>query len=149
MTPNELYARTDFQISHDLDLLTPCSGFSTHIPEVGDAVYGFGEQSEISFRIYKDFDFDGRRFWRIASVWIGDRPIMIIRNAGREGTDHHDRFVTDESGYRELIAICAKYRNPDHHARETGDVVAPDQDIKDLTSFYGNALDKPFARYKF
>jgi hypothetical protein len=149
MTPNELYARQDFETSYDLDLLTPCNGYSTHIPEVGDAFYGFNEQSEVSFRVYKDFDFDGRRFWRLASVWIGERPVMIIQNAGREGTDHHSRFITDETAYRNLIAICAKYRKPSYldNNETMKDLVAPDHDIKDLTAFYGNSLDGRFDRY--
>lgn len=148
MTPNELYRREQYEVSHDLYLLAPCNSYTTHVPEIGDAVYGFNEQSEITIRIYKDFDFDGRRFWRLASVWLGDRPIMIIRNAGREGTDHHSRFITDEAGYRDLIAVCAKYRKPDPHSQELEDVVPPDQDIKDLAEFYGNALDGPFQRYR-
>jgi len=105
-TPNDVYALEPEKIlsaefnTHEY-IWWGC--YFNHIPEIDQ--YGKYEDSDrISIRIYKEFDFDGRRFWRLASIWLDDSPVMIIRNAGREGDDFCDRFVTDRKKYVELVA---------------------------------------------
>jgi hypothetical protein len=145
MKPNELYALPTYTVSHDLGMLAPCSGHTLHVPELEDAAYGFTDQTEITIRVYRDHSFDHRRFWRLASVWLGDRPVMIIRNAGREGTDHHSRFVTDMDAYKDLVSVARKYMTAPE--RNVEDLVSPDADIPDLTTFYGNSLNGEFEVY--
>lgn len=143
MTPNELYARKNYVISNDLNWLS--AGDGKHLPEVEGAEYGFEDQNEIVLRVYRDHWFDHRRCWRLASIWLGDRPIMIVRNAGREGDDHVSRFITNEAGYHDLIRAARKYlRIRPERSGNPSDVVAADQNIPDLTSFYGNSLDGEF-----
>ena len=151
MKPKDLYARDDYELNYDMDLLTPCSGDQTHVPELGDdVIYGFNEQNDVSFRVYKEFWFDHRRFWRLASVWIGETPVMIIQNAGREGTDFHARYVTDADAYNQLITLARK------HIKHSGasddlnaDLVSPDDDVKGLTAFYGGELGGNFSRHNY
>lgn len=149
MTPNELYARADYEISHCLSLLFPCNGFSKHLPEIADGgIYGFQDQEEVVFRVYKDFDFDGRRFWRLASVWLNGKPVMILQNAGREGTDHCERFITDVEAYKALVKTVQKYVIPDPTEPDIEDIVSPDDERPGLIEFYGSHLDGHFARYR-
>ncbi len=153
MTPNELYKRMPENSHFDLTCLV--GFYYNHIPEL-DA-YDINNANEKEQRIlikeYKYFDFDGRRCWRLASVWFDDnnladlrhKPVMIIQNAGREGDDHDGRFITDEKLYLEMVTYIRSLINDRPY--QTSDVVDPDVDINNLTSFYGNELDGHFERY--
>ena len=106
MKPSELYEKHPESVNHDFSYL-----FGTYynfLPEIGDdwgwkldwsKINGL-ENPRITIKTIKYFNFDGRRFWQLATVWFDDQPIMITRNAGREGDDHATRFVTNEDGYR-------------------------------------------------
>jgi len=155
MTPNELYYNRVPENSHyDLDYLI--GFYYNHIPEI-DEIDGISDANEKEQRVlikeYKNFDFDGRRIWRLASVWFDDnnlanfghKPVMIIQNAGREGDDSTGRFITDEQLYKEMIMHIRTLVKGRPY--ETSDVVDPDVDINNLTSFYGNDLDGHFERY--
>ena len=150
-TPNDVYALEPEKIlsaefnTHDY-IWWGC--YFNHIPEIDQ--YGKYEDSDrISIRIYKEFDFDGRRFWRLASIWLDDSPVMIIRNAGREGDDHVSRFVTDRKKYIELVAHILSLKRLEEDDINCEDVVEPDAEIKDLLDFYGNSLFGWFERYHF
>jgi len=99
MKPSELYDRLPDRIEwafpedvDDTTLASDCfyligSSFN-HIPELKIPEYDsvdIKKSTEITIRIYKDFDFDGRRFWRLAAVYYTGEPIMIIQNAGSRG----------------------------------------------------------------
>ena len=149
MKPSELYAREPEKI---INLIEPDCDYSyisgcyyNHIPEIADD--RFRPSTRIKVRIYKDFNFDGRRFWRIASIWIDDIAVMIVRNAGREGDDFYDRFITNQEAYGEMVSHLSELRIPDEH--DLKELVDKDADIPNLTDFYGNDLDGHFERYHF
>jgi len=149
MKPSELYAREPEKIINlieadcDYSYISGC--YYNHIPEIADD--RFRPSNRIKVRIYKDFNFDGRRFWRIASIWIDDIAVMIVRNAGREGDDFYDRFITNQEAYREMVSHLSELRIPDEH--DLKELVDKDTDIPNLTDFYGNDLDGHFERYHF
>jgi hypothetical protein len=151
MTPNELYAREPEKTGKDLSILV--GFYYNHLKEIDclpyyDIELDSEKNTRITIKYYKDFDFDGRRFWLLASVWFDDKPIMIIQNAGREGDDHHRRIITDASGYADMVKYVAHNliiaKAFDQVEANTYD---PDADVEDLDSFYGNRLDGYFARY--
>lgn len=147
MKPQELYDREPEETTGDFNYL-----FGTYynfMPEI-DNFYGWIQWEKIDklrieIKIIKNFNFDGRRFWQLATVWFDGKPIMITRNAGREGDDHASRFVTDEDGYRKMVEY-AKSLLPVEFS-EVKDVVNPNDDIEGLETFYGNTLDGYFERY--
>lgn len=148
ISPNELYNRMPEDSYFGCDYFIGC--YYNHVPELEihehELDYDSIQKDELlMIKVYKHFDFDGRRFWRLASVWFDNTPIMILRNAGREGDDHADRFITDEYGYRKMVEyLFTKVRK-----QEIPDVVDPNEPIKDLTAFYGNNLTGRFERYYF
>lgn len=149
MKPKELYARAPESVDHGLGIL---HGFYyNHVPELEhDILPAEDPHQRVAVRYYKNFNFDHRRFWALAAVCFDGLPFMIIQNAGREGDDHAERFVTDEGTYwaamRYLKTIALV---PEHHVDRAKDVVDPDVDIKGLTDFYGNSLDGYFERANY
>jgi hypothetical protein len=151
VTPAALYERIPERIDTAVEILKGC--YYNHVPELEfDILPHEVANSRVQIRYYKEFDFDGRRYWRLASVWYETndchwKPFMIIQNAGREGDDHHKRFVTDVGLYAEAVrflkSICL---TPDKGDPE---VVSPFDDIEGLTEFYGNRLDGHFERHRY
>jgi len=147
MKPKELYARAPESCSHELGIL---HGFYyNHIPELEhDVLPAEDPNGRVLLRWYKNFNFDGRRFWALAAVCFDGLPFMIIQNAGREGDDWARRFITDEGTYwaamryLKTIALIPE-------ASRVDDVVDPDVDIKGLTDFYGNSLDDHFEMHRY
>lgn len=147
MKPQELYKREPESVESDINYLF--GHYYNFLPEI-ENFYGWIEPEnikDIEVKIYKDFDFDGRRFWKLASVWYKGKPVMITRNAGREGDDHATRFVTDEELYK-LMVKYIKTLLPVEFT-EVEDVVDPNEDIKELETFYGNTLDGFFERSRY
>lgn len=150
-SPNDLYAlepekilRAEFN-KHDY-VWWGC--YFNHIPEI-DAYAEYEDSDKLEVHIYKDFDFDGRRFWRLASIWFENKPIMIIRNAGREGDDHVSRFVTDREGYIAMVSHILSLKKMDEALIENEDFVNPDEKITDLLDFYSNSLFGWFERNRY
>ncbi len=147
MTPNELYAREPIKRHSDLNWLVGC--YFNHVPE-SDSVYN-GTLSvtddHVELRVYKDHWFDGRRFWRLASVWFDGKPVMVIQNAGREGDDYVGRFITDVDVYKDLVKYVKSLIPPNEVEVSKKDVVDPTLNVKCLTCFYGNELDDPFDHH--
>ena len=140
-------------MEHDI---APLIGtYYSFLPEIGgnnSVLWDFltTEHPRITIKVYKHFQFDYRRFWRLASVWFDDKPVMITQNAGREGDDHAERFVIDVDQYREMVTEIAKMpRKPEMEA-EVQDVVNIDQDLgESLTTFYSDSLDGYFRPYRY
>jgi hypothetical protein len=151
MKPSELYSRKPDYVSTDLNHFRV--GYSNHIPEVDDITYGWFDDSvcqrndQIEFRIHKNFDFDGRRFWKLVSVWFDGQPVMILQNAGREGDDHVDRYITAPELYREMVSYVQSLLPVE--VKNVNDVVEEDEEIENLADFYGNSLDGEFERYHY
>jgi hypothetical protein len=124
--------------------------YYNHIPEVVDAdgLAWDATSPRVQIRVIKRFDFDGRRYWQLATVWFDDKPVMIIQNAGREGDDHRARFITDPELYAQMCThIASLIINVQQ--LELTDVVDINDDIDGLTEFYGNELNGPFERYRY
>lgn len=150
MKPQELYDRKPEDVHNDINILFGC--YYNHVPEILD-FYGYINHEEIEnprieIRIIKEFWFDSRRFWRLATVWFDNKPVMVIRNAGREGDDHASRFVTDIILYREMVAYIQTII-PISFTEKIEDEVTPDTDIIELETFYGNTLDGYFERHYY
>lgn len=143
-TPNELYAMTPEETTNDVSRLVGC--YYNHIPEIDEyAEFYHIETPRIEIKYLKDWCYDGRRVWQLATVWFWNKPVMIIQNAGREGDDHRVRFITDPEQYKLMIEyIIALMEIPEPKLE---DVYKPDEDIDGLTEFYGQSLDGYFERY--
>lgn len=142
MRPSELYQRTPERVDSDLSVLFGC--YFNHMPETGIndgwRLAGNNVSSErVQIRYYKDHNYDGRRIWRLASIWFDDEPFMIIQNAGREGDDHSARFITDLPRYMQAVAYVKSILPP--RFGDISDVVDEDADIPSLTSFYSSSLE--------
>ena len=150
-TPNELYKMEPERVTNDISYLVGC--YYNHVKEVGEewAEYETPFLAErIEVRYLKDYDFDGRRVWKLATVWFDGEPVMITQNAGREGDDHSARFITDGKLFMKMCHYI-KTQIPLTPIPKTAgpSVVDPGEDIQDLTEFYGNSLDGPFERYRY
>lgn len=147
MTPAELYKRKPESTTRDLGLLIGC--YYSFIPEIDEGDFQWHgdlkENTRIEVVVYKDFDFDGRRFWRLAAVKFDNDFVMIIQNAGREGDDHTARFITNGDAYRNMVAYI--HTLLPIFTEDLNDVVPVDDNINGLTNFYGNDLDGFFERY--
>src|SRR6185369_14813929 len=90
MKPSDLYARDAEDTWKDLSVLMGC--YYKHLPEL-EQVWDrldLEKNEKVQIKVYRYVDYDGR-------------PVMIIRNAGREGDDHHSRFITDGGRYFEML----------------------------------------------
>lgn len=143
MKPADLYKRTPEKTGHEIGILKGC--YYDHVPEIPFELPFEDKTKKVKILYYKDFDFDGRRFWRLAGVYFDDRPVMIIQNAGREGDDHRKRFITDQTAYLDMLRHIMTLGEPSKH--EVPDIVDPETDIAGLDDFYGNRLDGYFERY--
>jgi len=155
MTPSELLARPVESVEKDLSVLVGC--YYNFVPEATLDMQEFllPEDDRVEIRVFKHFNFDHRRFWRLAAVYLDGEPVMITQNAGREGDDHAHRYVLDEERYRALVGIVASMpRKPNDHRVDEGDrkrttVASMDEDLGDkLTSFYGDELDRGFVPHR-
>lgn len=151
-TPNELYAMDPEKIDNNIAILIGCH--YNHIEESGlkygsldFALVTDNVNERVKIKYLKDFNFDYRRFWRLASVWYDGIPVMIIRNAGREGDDHYSRFITNKEAFHEM---CLHIRSlVPLQVEEIIDVIDSEKDIKDLLEFYGNHLNGYFDRNRY
>ena len=140
MKPSELYAMTPESESKGIKGI---KGYCyDHAPECfGDfsgLMYEDGFCERVTIKYVKHFDFDHRRYWRLATVWFDDKPVMVIQNAGREGDDHAKRFITDAGLFGQMVQYI------DAQCAAENEVVVEqldaDLDIDGLDSFYGNSL---------
>lgn len=155
MTPAELLARPVEAVEKDLTPLVGC--YYNFVPEATQDMNEFVEprHERVEIRVFKHFNFDYRRFWRLAAVYLDDDPVMITQNAGREGDDHAHRFILDEDRYRELVGIIAALpRKPNDlivgaEEQKRTSMATMEEDLGDrLTTFYGDHLDGGFAPYR-
>lgn len=171
MTPRELLQRTPESVTFRLEYLNGC--YYSHVPELEDWLQSYQHEpasamnTRVESRVYKHFDFDGRRFWRLASVHLDGDPVMITQNAGREGDDWAERIIVAPWLYPEMVAYLHTLAPPPEILAMDGKssrVVSLDDEIKGdgrawltsrgslksqdgLSSFYGESLDGRFERY--
>ena len=146
-TANDLYSKpTDKYLP--LSVLVGC--YFNFIPETEIERWDLENMASprIEIRSLMDFDFDYRRIWRLSTVWFDTKPVMILQNAGREGDDHAQRFITDAELYVEMINYLISIKPRKIIDVEDEDVIDPHEDMGSrLTTFYGNSLDGHFERY--
>lgn len=144
MKPSDLYEREPESVNGNLYALRD------HVPELS-YIYNLPDDDSgvAQIKYYKDFCFDGRRIWRLASVWYLDRPFMIIQNAGREGDDHRARFVTDLHVYMQFVNYVKDISERPVDESTSDAVIDPNAEIPNLDSFYGSTLDGTFERYRY
>ena len=142
MTPDELYKREPESVEHYLHSLSGC--YYSHVPEVDTAKLPIDDPNgRVEIVVFKDFDFDGRRYWRLAAVRFDGDFVMIMQNAGREGDDHARRFITNKEAYGKLVGYLASLSTAEAND-DDDDVVDPEKELEGLTSFYGH-----FERYRY
>lgn len=137
MTPEEAYRYTPAYITRDLGLLAGC--YYNHVEEAFPDAYFMlnGKTSErVEIRVLRDFRFDFRRIWRLATVWFDGAPVMVIQNAGREGDDHCARFITDAAAFK---ALCAHLVAEFDQLEMSISTTPADADIQ-AERFYGFSL---------
>lgn len=148
MTPAEIYALPSEHVTSDITSLLRCSWH--HMYELGQELgwrYAEFESTErLEIRTVKYYCYDGRRTWVLRTVWLDEKPVMIVQNAGRESDDHVARYITDETLFRELVAYVRSRIVPeDPFPVNTIDL---HEDMAELTYFYGQALEGPFEPYE-
>jgi hypothetical protein len=136
MTPRELLALEPRRKNNDIYRVlneVPDAGLWDIEPETDE---------RMEWREHAYVDFDGRRIWELASIWFDGKPVVIVQRAGREGRDHHQRFIVDADAYWELVRYSYTLpRSSDASFRELAFDL--DQDMgDDLTSFYGCTLEQ-------
>lgn len=135
MTPNQIYA-LPYESAQTEDHYEWGQG---HFPELDAYLYeGFEPTPLVEFRTVKYVYIDGRRYWSLRTVWYQGHPVMILQNAGREGDDHKQRFITDGSRFAHMLEYIRSKHIPSESF--TSDYVDPDLDNPSLTSFYGMSL---------
>ncbi|QST02148.1 hypothetical protein IMZ31_22105 (plasmid) [Pontibacillus sp. ALD_SL1] len=138
MKPNDLYTMPPKKTETCLGSL---KGFGyDHLPEIEeDHLFGLENKNEkVMIKVYVDYSFDGRRSWKLASVWFDEQPVMVVQNAGREGDDHSARFITS----KELFSKMVEYIESLSEEEETcvGDLYNEDEDVEGLDAFYDHRL---------
>lgn len=153
MTPNDLYKMESQSVDIGIGLLF--GHYFNHIVELDDQLgsdysYKYNTDhsifTQIEVRVIKNFNFDGRRFWRLATVWFEGSPVMVIQNAGREGDDHRARFITDPEAYKRMLSYIKSLVPCEVPKIES---VGADEEINSLVSFYDHSLGGHFEPYRY
>lgn len=94
-------------------------------------------QDRIKIKVLKDFNFDGRRIWRLFYVEFNDIPVMFCKNAGREGDDHFDNAIINLEVYIQMHKYI--FGNMKIHLR-VDKIVGINKDANSFISFYHHNL---------
>lgn len=146
MKPSDLYQREPESTSYEVGRLNGM--YYHHVPELEFNILPSEDPNQrVELKFYKNFNFDYRRIWALASVWFDGKPFMIVQNAGKEGDSYARRFITDEATYREASKYLASIVLFADKSIE--DVVDAETDIPNLASFYQHTLDGYFERSRY
>jgi hypothetical protein len=104
----------------------------------------FKAQDRISIHYLKDFCFDGRRVWRLYYVKFDGQLVMICKNAGRDGDDHHGNKIFNTEAYSAMIRYIKSFETVDDCDQMAATL---EDDASEFVSFYGNSLGSYFERY--
>jgi hypothetical protein len=158
MTANEVYQRTPESVSFSLNELRISDGAQgSPMPELFSSFHWFPEpydddynpetaNKRVEIRILKDFNFVGRRGWKLFTIWFDGQPVMICQAAGRELDDHQARYITDKSRFIEMMNYV-KSLLPFDDTQLDDDVIESDVDMPELSNFYNCTLDGKFKSY--
>ena len=98
------------------------------------------KHDRIEVRVHGEAWGDSRRFWKLFSVWLDGKPVLVGRHAGREGDDSVERVIIDRALYRQLTHVIAAIL-PIYADDEEIDRLAADGDIGSLTHWYGDHIE--------
>lgn len=87
---------------------------------------------------------DGYRVTEMHTLWFDGEPVFIVQNAGRGGSDHRKRWVTDSARYWALLAyLFSKCCTSD----EAFDSVDPSTQVyeEEVFCFYGQDFSAQFG----
>ncbi len=127
----------------------------THPPEFGGSFRGFlfpsldnqdlwdiaeAKNLKVVEKVHVFYCPDGRRTWRLSSMWFSGAPFMVIQTAGREGGDWQKAYVTDDVLYKSAViylhSLIPIDLDIDHK------IINQDEDVGDLyTCFYGHDIE--------
>lgn len=143
-TCNELYKMEPVSTGTVEDL----RGFYyDHIPEVRNNMRDNVTTDRVVVKYIKNHCFDGRRIWRLGTVWFDGEPVMVIQNAGWEGDEHRCRFITDESRFIEMCKHIHNLWDEGLNLDHLCTIHTPEEDFGDkLTTFYGYSLGGQFEK---
>jgi len=134
MTPNHLYALPPVKVDNSIYAMS--DGF----PEVDFSLISAESCPGLAISFYADHCYDGERVWQLAAVSLEGKPFMVLQSAGRGGRDFTNAIVTDAAAYKEAVSrLTALYETSEEG---DGRVVGADDDIPEMTSFYGESLEK-------
>lgn len=134
MKPSFIYQQKPISVDYDLFAL------KNHIIEISvNDANQFNTLIEIRDHFYKNFD--GTRYMDVSSVWFDDKPVMIIRKAGRYGKDQRDQFVTDRGLYVEMLHYIVSLNMRSLIFCEEN-MFDAESDIESLNHLYGYTLDE-------
>ena len=156
MTPNELYAKEPVEIIKDYRELVLSERSHGHLNifesiDFDFKIYAYefnrlppAENDRTEVRILERYNQDTRRYWRWATVWFDNKPIMIALNAGREGDDSIKTYVTNHEGYialamyvrEQCLKLCPALIEDDILTK----LVHPEMSNDSYTTFYGETL---------
>lgn len=68
-----------------------------------DVLEELEKEGRLKVKCLVDFYIDYRRYAAMHTVWFDELPVFIVQNAGREGDDHFNRWVTDLPRYLQLL----------------------------------------------
>lgn len=145
ITAKEIYQLPHQSETNELWSLKGC--YYDFLPEIDDYdLYSIKpeDNKRLKIKVLKDFDFDGRRFWRLQTLWIDDKPVMIMQNAGREGEDHRERFITNDGLYKEVVNYMRELVGDNSNMF---DDFVDENEPRNYLEFYGNHLNGHFERY--
>ena len=100
------------------------------------------EQLEIKF--LKKWHFDERRCWILATYWYKQLPFMVSQNAGREGSDICNIFITNASLYSAFIKDLSYVLEQRQIPLASFTVYDENKEIEGLDHFYGYNLSDYF-----
>ena len=102
------------------------------------------KQNRIKIKVLKDFNFDGRRIWRLFYVEFDNVPVMFCRNAGREGDDSFDNVIINTKIYKQMHNYI--FGNMKIHFRKDK-IVESNSNANSFIDFYGhNLLSSEFLK---
>lgn len=127
-------------IDEETELWSLKGFYYDHIPELGLNDIGYirhGNNTRVVIKTHVDHNFDGRRFWRMQSVWLDGQPVMITQNAGREGDDYSERFILNYAAFVNMIAYLFTLRH-EENVTVTNTTVGLEDEPPTLGNFYGH-----------
>jgi hypothetical protein len=134
MTPNELYAMAPVGVTRSTKMLA--AFHYTHIPEAGVTPRLCENDERVEIRVLGHRavgPIRRRKMWRLATVWMDGKPVMVIQNGGRKGF-YTRRFITDVSLFELMVAhLTRPYETPT-------DTTAADEHVPGVDEFAGFTL---------